>query len=95
MLFLLGLGLVGCVSRANIQWVADERQFYGVLIVTQEEWVNLGGPPNALCGFLEPSIVLVRDHVPIDSCINHELGHLREYLEGVPYHSKYTAEGVR
>lgn len=23
-------------------------------------------------------------------CLNHEVGHLREYLEGTPYHSKYA-----
>ena len=26
----------------------------------------------------------------IDYCLNHELGHLREYLEGVAWHSKYA-----
>lgn len=25
-----------------------------------------------------------------DYCLDHELGHLREYMEGVPYHSKYA-----
>ena len=25
-----------------------------------------------------------------DQCFNHELGHLREYLEGKPYHSTYA-----
>lgn len=25
-----------------------------------------------------------------DYCLDHEVGHMREYLEGVPYHSKYA-----
>lgn len=40
-----------------------------------------------VCFFYEPNVIFRMEKYP---CLEHELGHLREYLEGIPYHSKYA-----
>lgn len=39
------------------------------------------------CYFFSPSTIYRMGDYP---CLNHEVGHVREYREGVPYHSKYA-----
>lgn len=51
--------------------------------VLRKYWADL----RAVCFFYEPNVIFRMGEYP---CLEHELGHLREYLEGVSYHSKYT-----
>lgn len=47
---------------------------------------------RATCFFNPPRVIFRMGKYP---CVEHELGHLREYLEGVPYHSKYAPDNFR
>ena len=42
---------------------------------------------GAPCFFYPPNIIYRTGNYP---CLDHEVGHFREYIEGVPYHSKYA-----
>lgn len=57
------------------------RYFGGIKITVQAK------QSDVRCFFLTPSIIFRMGDYP---CINHEVGHLREYLEKIPYHSKYA-----
>lgn len=39
------------------------------------------------CFFFPPNKIYRKGDYP---CLEHEIGHVREYLEGVPYHSKFA-----
>jgi hypothetical protein len=90
------LMLVSCTTfqaTENIQWARERNLPYAIVILPPERWARAANAqrfdPASLCVFVAPQNILVRSDVDLNACLNHELGHLREYQEGLPYHSKY------
>lgn len=91
-----GLLLVGCTAlhaTENIQWARAQNLPYTIMILPAQQWARASNAqrfdPASLCVFVAPQNILVRSDVDLNACLNHELGHMREYQEGLAYHSKY------
>ncbi len=90
------LMLVGCTTlhaTENIQWAREKNLPYTIMILPPRQWARAANAqrfdPASLCIFVAPQNILVRSDVDLNACLNHELGHMREYQEGLSYHSKY------
>ena len=91
-----GLIFVGCSTfhaQENIQWAQQRNLQYSIVVLPPEQWAMAANTqrfdPASLCIFVAPQTILVRSDVEVNLCLNHELGHMREYQERLAYHSRY------
>ncbi len=89
---------------ANIEWARQNHIDYKIFEISELQWGEMADDPRSPCFFSPPNNIFILDgkytylimnnvefkRTYKDYCLDHELGHLREYLEGVPWHSKYA-----
>jgi hypothetical protein len=92
-----GCIFAGCSTfqaQENIQWVQQRHLQYSIVVLPPQQWIMAANmqrfDPSSLCIFVAPQNILVRSDVDVAFCLNHELGHLREYHERLAYHSQYA-----
>lgn len=87
--------MMGCggVMRPNQTWLERHEIVYVVKSIPAGSWAayaQFNGVPINSCGmFWPPHFIAVKEGLE-GVCLEHELGHVREHLEGVPMHSKYA-----
>ncbi len=100
-LLLLSLSLVACsFKQPNIKWAEENNIKYNVYEYSVDEWNkildSLGDSSRiTVCLFFPPNHIMIKkghnNGITFkEYCLNHEIGHMREYLERMPYHSKYA-----
>jgi hypothetical protein len=81
-------------AQENIQWAQQRNLQYSIVVLPPEQWAMAANTqrfdPASVCIFVAPQNILVRSDVDMTLCLNHELGHLREYHERLAYHSRYA-----
>ena len=83
----------GCLGL-NQRWAMDTEQEYLIVVVAASAWpehlTKVGAAPDTACYFMAPAIIAIPSDIPFSFCLDHELGHLREHLEGFAPHTKYA-----
>lgn len=87
--FMISLG--GEINR-DLRWTNGKPNILFVVRVPANYWDDVVRYSNveqerAVCFYKSPIVIFTKEDFP---CLDHEIGHLREYLEGVPYHSKHA-----
>ena len=93
----VGVLFSGCSTiqaTENIHWAQQRQQQYAIVVLPPASWTKAaqaqGFDAASLCIFVAPQNILVRSDIDVNLCLNHELGHLREYRERLAYHSRYA-----
>jgi len=93
---LIVCGAVISCATENIYWARMHNIPYTIVIVPSTMWndtVAIHGlrwwnPDEIICFWKPPDTIFI--HHGREFCLNHEVGHIREWMEGFPPHSKYA-----
>jgi len=88
--------LSSCATLGNIEWAQQNNIPYVVVIIPNHSWKSTvlgnGGSSidsyNWICFWKAPDLIFIQEGY--ESCLEHEIGHIREWKEGFPPHSKYS-----